>query len=96
MAAKAAKNQHADRGKDHQHQQEPEVGHQLPNQGVVFFVQRQIRPVLRLTLYVLQHDELRQRQQRNGGEHRNADALHAHFPPALDGVAQKQHIREIT
>ena len=95
MMAQAAENKHADRCEHHQDQQEPQVRHQLPDQRIVLFVQGQIWPVLRLALDVLQHNELRQRQQRNGGQHGDPHALHAHLPPAFERVAQKQHVREI-
>ena len=85
--AQAAENHQADRGEHHQDQQEPQVRHQFPDQGIVLFIQRQIWPVLRFAFDVLQHNKLRQRQQGNGGQHRNAHTLHAHFPPAFYRVA---------
>ena len=68
---------------------------QFPGEGIVFIVQRQGVPALRFAFDMLQHNELRQRQQGNGGKHRNTDALHAHFPPALQRIAQKKHVREV-
>ena len=72
------------------------MGNKLPDQGVVFLIEGEIRPVFRLAFNMLQHDELRQRQQRNGRQHWYAHALHAHFPPSLEGIAQEEHVREIT
>ncbi|MNP40520.1 hypothetical protein D3C76_1341670 [compost metagenome] len=95
MAAHAAEQPQADRGHHHQHQQEPQVRDQFPGEGVIFFVQRQVVPGIRFAFYVLQHNKLRQREQGNSGEHRDADALDAHFPPPFKRVAQKKHVGKI-
>ena len=87
MTAQTAKDHQADRGQYHQYQQEPEVRHQFPDQRIVLFIQRKIRPVLCFAFNILQHNELRQRQQRDGGQHRNTHALYADFPPALQRIA---------
>ena len=93
--AQLTEDQQTHRGEHHQYQQEPEVRDQLPDQSIVFLIEGEIRPVFRLAFHILQHDELRQRQQRDGRQHRYTHALHAHFPPPLQGIAQEEHIREI-